>query len=413
MLNDLSVFTEPWRKKRPFGFVGNPQRHADPDAYFLYFLDDGTFGKEEWAGRAGLLAPGRRLGRGGAARVRPRAGRARRPARRRRAARRHGDGAPRLALAAASRWARGRWPRSSCPPGAGVRYYDTYLHVLHLASRRGAPRSPTAASVGAFVDVRLVHGPAVRRPMSERLARVALGVLSGLVLLASAGRRPAEGRRTGRFWSDGATYHAMAGSLAFDGDLEFEAEDLARVRASYPGGPQGVFLKRVGGGLRRRRGSSTRRRSSTRLAAAPFVRAARDGPRPPGPERAAVRRRPVARLRRAAPRRPGAGAAAAGVARDRSRAGSCPSTFSGRRPEIFNLAIATCGPRRLEARVAPRVRAPPRRRRLLEADEPRPGAPAPPGAAASPAARRGRAEARRGGAARRRGRGGGGLRLRR
>ena len=32
---------------------------------------------------------------------------------------------------------------------------------------------------------------------------------------------------------------------AFDGDLEFEARDLARVRASYPGGPQGVFLKRV------------------------------------------------------------------------------------------------------------------------------------------------------------------------
>jgi hypothetical protein len=53
--------------------------------------------------------------------------------------------------------------------------------------------------------------------MTERLARVALGVVSGLVLLAALAidlPRAADGR----FWSDGATYHAMAGSLAFDGD---------------------------------------------------------------------------------------------------------------------------------------------------------------------------------------------------
>jgi hypothetical protein len=37
----------------------------------------------------------------------------------------------------------------------------------------------------------------------------------------------------------------MAGSLAFDRDLEFTAADLARVKAAYPGGPQGLFLKRV------------------------------------------------------------------------------------------------------------------------------------------------------------------------
>ncbi len=88
--------------------------------------------------------------------------------------------------------------------------------------------------------------------MSERLARVALGVLSGLVLLVAVTvdlPRAADGR----FWSDEATYHAMAGSLAFDGDLDFGPEDLARVRASYPGGPQGVFLKRVGGDSERPR----------------------------------------------------------------------------------------------------------------------------------------------------------------
>jgi hypothetical protein len=81
--------------------------------------------------------------------------------------------------------------------------------------------------------------------MSERLARVVLGVVTGLALLVAVAidlPRASDGR----FWSDGATYHAMTGSLAFDGDLEFSPADLARVRASYPGGPQGVFLKRVG-----------------------------------------------------------------------------------------------------------------------------------------------------------------------
>jgi hypothetical protein len=82
--------------------------------------------------------------------------------------------------------------------------------------------------------------------MSERIARIALGVVSGLVLLASVVVDVPE-LSGGRFWSDGASYHAMAASLAFDGDLEFEAGDLARVRTSHPGGPQGVFLKRVPG----------------------------------------------------------------------------------------------------------------------------------------------------------------------
>ena len=84
--------------------------------------------------------------------------------------------------------------------------------------------------------------------MSGRVARVVLGVVSGLVLLAAAATDLPRAS-DGRFWSDAATYHAMAGSLAFDADLEFGAGDLARVRESYPGGPQGVFLKRTGGRL--------------------------------------------------------------------------------------------------------------------------------------------------------------------
>jgi hypothetical protein len=82
--------------------------------------------------------------------------------------------------------------------------------------------------------------------MSERASRIALGVVSGLLLL-SALLVDLPAASDGRFWSDGATYYAMAASLAFDGDLEFAPRDLARVRASYPGGPQGVFLKRVPG----------------------------------------------------------------------------------------------------------------------------------------------------------------------
>ena len=74
--------------------------------------------------------------------------------------------------------------------------------------------------------------------MSDRLARLGLGVVTGLVLLlAVVVDLPAT--TDGRFWSDGATYHAMAGSLAFDRDLEFTAGDLARVKNAYPGGPRG------------------------------------------------------------------------------------------------------------------------------------------------------------------------------
>jgi hypothetical protein len=44
--------------------------------------------------------------------------------------------------------------------------------------------------------------------------------------------------------SDEATYYLMGHSLAADGDLEYRREDLARVFAEFPNGPNGVFLKR-------------------------------------------------------------------------------------------------------------------------------------------------------------------------
>lgn len=53
MLNDLAVFGETWRKKRPVGDVDR-----DPAAYYLYFPDDGAFGREEKDGVTGFWLRG-------------------------------------------------------------------------------------------------------------------------------------------------------------------------------------------------------------------------------------------------------------------------------------------------------------------------------------------------------------------
>jgi hypothetical protein len=78
--------------------------------------------------------------------------------------------------------------------------------------------------------------------VSDRAARVALGVVIALVGLATVSVR------IPYFWSDGATYHGMAWSLAEDGDLHYEARDIFRTRREFPSGPQGIFLKRASGG---------------------------------------------------------------------------------------------------------------------------------------------------------------------
>ena len=49
MLGDLSVFTDVWRKRRPYNAPGgDPSRRppGSPPSYFLWFPDDGTFGQE-------------------------------------------------------------------------------------------------------------------------------------------------------------------------------------------------------------------------------------------------------------------------------------------------------------------------------------------------------------------------------
>jgi hypothetical protein len=84
-----------------------------------------------------------------------------------------------------------------------------------------------------------------------RAPRVPSAILLGLVLglIVCAGFVDPASLSGQRFWSDGATYYSMARSLVADGDLRYEAKDVARVRREYPSGPQGVFLKRTSGAL--------------------------------------------------------------------------------------------------------------------------------------------------------------------
>ncbi|HXB56099.1 MAG TPA: hypothetical protein VN461_15060 [Vicinamibacteria bacterium] len=90
--------------------------------------------------------------------------------------------------------------------------------------------------------------------MTERAARLVLGALvAGLAAAALATDLPK--LSGGRFWGDGATYYAMAASLAEDGDIRYEARDVLRIRREYSFGPQGVFLKRASGGFTLDRGA--------------------------------------------------------------------------------------------------------------------------------------------------------------
>jgi len=173
---------------------------------------------------------------------------------------------------------------------------------------------------------------------SGRVARIALGVVSGIVLLAAA-TIDLPRLSDGRFWSDAASYHAMAGSLAFDADLVFGPEDLARVRASYPGGPQGVVLKRTGDAGRTRLVYA--KAFAYPAVATPLVRLL-------GVDRGLLGLNGLllvlslwlfhGELRRAS----GEGTAAAG-ALALLVGGAAPVYLFWETPEIFNLALATAG----------------------------------------------------------------------
>jgi len=88
--------------------------------------------------------------------------------------------------------------------------------------------------------------PAAARTDADDFAwRLGMGstVALGAVLLAWAVTIDLP-KVTGGFFSDGATYYGLAHSLADDFDFEYRPEDLARVWREFPGGPEGLFLKR-------------------------------------------------------------------------------------------------------------------------------------------------------------------------
>jgi hypothetical protein len=155
LLNDLSVFTEAWRKKQAYGFLGDPVKNwpADPTAYTLYFTDDGTWGRESHEGREGFwvrgnasaevilraldIKPVRRVAleaRGGPAGDHPSC--------------RLGGEEKSLQLAP------GEAAQASFSPPRGFPYYETFLYVLRCRSRESGP-GPDGRPLGTFVSIRL------------------------------------------------------------------------------------------------------------------------------------------------------------------------------------------------------------------------------------------------------------------
>lgn len=149
MLNDLAVFGEPWRKKRQVGDVDR-----DPAAYYLYFPDDGAFGREEKDDETGFwvrggaeaevfvraLEPVKRLtlrvtgaGRGDTVAVRV------------------GGESRTLELGP------NETREAAFEPPRGFPYKETFVTVIRLRSTRSSrsPRGDDTRELGAFVSIRL------------------------------------------------------------------------------------------------------------------------------------------------------------------------------------------------------------------------------------------------------------------
>jgi hypothetical protein len=80
--------------------------------------------------------------------------------------------------------------------------------------------------------------------MSATILFVALAGVSLWIDPVDVRRTAFDPTATPGFQSDEATYYLMGHSLAKDFDLEYRHEDIIRTRAEFPGGPNGVFLKR-------------------------------------------------------------------------------------------------------------------------------------------------------------------------
>jgi hypothetical protein len=153
MLNDLTLFGEPGRKKQAFGDVGDDtgRRPPAPDSYFLYFPDDSTYGREAAFGGSGFWLRGDSEGevilRANAAlgrmRLRLRGG----PEADRVQVR---VGSERASLALRKNEVR----TIEINPGGAVLYHGTWLYVLHFRSAHGAVvHDPGERRLGTFVMI--------------------------------------------------------------------------------------------------------------------------------------------------------------------------------------------------------------------------------------------------------------------
>jgi hypothetical protein len=158
MLNDLAVFAERWRWKKPYGDTeGDAHKGwpADPKAYYLYFPDDGTYGREALGDLDGFWVRG-----GRSAEVFLRALEPVTTARVRLVGGPAGDttdvafgaGGQRLAVGP------GATAEATLAPGAPFVYKDSFVYVLRFRSRTGAPDPAHAGDtrvLGTFVRIDL------------------------------------------------------------------------------------------------------------------------------------------------------------------------------------------------------------------------------------------------------------------
>jgi len=154
MLGDLSVFTDVWRKRRPYNAPGgDPARRPPgaPPAFFLWFLDDGTFGQEESFGADGFWLRG-----GDSAEV---VLQALAPASRVRLVVTAGPAGDIVTARVGSERQRVVLPPLKTQeivfpsPRAALGYYGTSLYPLRLGSRYGEPTPTDPRNLGSFVQI--------------------------------------------------------------------------------------------------------------------------------------------------------------------------------------------------------------------------------------------------------------------
>jgi hypothetical protein len=153
MLGDLSVFTDVWRKRRPYNHPESASRSAqDPAPYYLWFPDDGTYGQESSFEEEGFWVRG-----GEEAEVVLQALRAPSRIRLKVTAGPAGDiltvrmGASREQLVLKALQTR----EVVFEPGPGLRYYRTSVYGLRFDSRYGAASGEDRRELGSFVRVLL------------------------------------------------------------------------------------------------------------------------------------------------------------------------------------------------------------------------------------------------------------------